>query len=41
MFDFLFKTNKPFWMFWNPQSGFIGGCIAGVIIWGGLMLIIY
>lgn len=26
------KTDPKWWEFWNPFSGFWGGCIAGTIM---------
>jgi hypothetical protein len=28
----------PCWHFWNPRSGFTGGLIGSIILWGGYFI---
>lgn len=37
-------ATEPMWKFWNPNSGLMGGLVAGsilfsVIVYGGLFLL--
>lgn len=40
MFLNWYHKKAKWWQFWLPQSGFLGGCIAGSIIFLACSLII-
>jgi hypothetical protein len=28
----IFQRSVPWWQFWNPRSGLVGGVVAGVLV---------
>lgn len=32
LWELLFPKKCPWWKFWNPSSGFLGGAILGVLL---------
>ena len=32
IYDWMMKDGIRWWHFWNPGSGFLGGLIAGIVV---------